>query len=256
MQVDRLRQKGDRRAQALTPARHQPESVPDWLALVGDAADGIPGSTASARRPPPPSLREFGHLEHIPARAADWKAEVVAPIASRRRSSREEQRSSTASSPCSSTDVPLRETLADLEWKACPGKLSSRGARAWACATFRTDRCGSRDARYSCGEGSSLFVGAAASSLGVGGLEPLASSTTSSSMMMPPRTKSRNSSRKCRSTPSSSTPSPAGRPVRCTTLASSRKVTARRVRHVDDDACPRGHLELGRHEHAAGRDVA
>ena len=48
-----------------------PASIPDYLALVGDAADGYPGLARLGRRSRPPRCsRKFGHLEAIPD---DWR---------------------------------------------------------------------------------------------------------------------------------------------------------------------------------------
>ena len=53
-----------------------PASIPDWLALVGDSADGFPGlpgwGAASASR----VLARYGHLEDIPADAGGWDVSV------------------------------------------------------------------------------------------------------------------------------------------------------------------------------------
>ena len=49
-----------------------PESVPDRLALVGDAADGFPGLPGWGERSAAAVLARYGHLETIPPRAGDW----------------------------------------------------------------------------------------------------------------------------------------------------------------------------------------
>jgi 5'-3' exonuclease len=49
-----------------------PASVPDRLALVGDAADGFPGLPGWGDRSASAVLARYGHLEGIPAEAADW----------------------------------------------------------------------------------------------------------------------------------------------------------------------------------------
>ncbi len=50
----------------------QPKSVPDWLALVGDAADGIPGIPGWGPRSATVVLRAFGHIENVPLDASQW----------------------------------------------------------------------------------------------------------------------------------------------------------------------------------------
>ena len=49
-----------------------PPSIPDWLALVGDSADGFPGLPGWGATSAATVLARYGHLEQIPARAADW----------------------------------------------------------------------------------------------------------------------------------------------------------------------------------------
>src|SRR5581483_4826932 len=54
----------------------RPESIPDYLALVGDTADGIPGIPGWGSRSAASVLAVYGHLEAIPADAATWTANV------------------------------------------------------------------------------------------------------------------------------------------------------------------------------------
>jgi 5'-3' exonuclease len=49
-----------------------PASIPDWLALVGDAADGFPGLPGWGAKAAATVLARFGHLEDIPASPAGW----------------------------------------------------------------------------------------------------------------------------------------------------------------------------------------
>ena len=49
-----------------------PESIPDYLALVGDAADGYPGLPGWGKVAASVVLGRFEHLEAIPERASDW----------------------------------------------------------------------------------------------------------------------------------------------------------------------------------------
>ena len=51
-----------------------PSSIPDWLALVGDAADGFPGIKGWGQRSAAAVLARYGHLESIPDTVADWDA--------------------------------------------------------------------------------------------------------------------------------------------------------------------------------------
>ena len=49
-----------------------PESIPDWLALVGDKADGFPGLPGWGARSAATVLARYRHLEDIPKQAARW----------------------------------------------------------------------------------------------------------------------------------------------------------------------------------------
>jgi 5'-3' exonuclease len=53
-----------------------PGSIPDWLALVGDSADGYPGLAGWGARSAAAVLARYGHLERIPPRAAEWDVPV------------------------------------------------------------------------------------------------------------------------------------------------------------------------------------
>jgi len=53
-----------------------PASIPDWLALVGDAADGYPGLPGWGPRSAATVLARYAHLEHVPALAAQWDVSV------------------------------------------------------------------------------------------------------------------------------------------------------------------------------------
>ncbi len=94
-----------------------PASIPDYLALVGDSADGLPGVPGWGAKSTGAVLGRYGDLEHIPLDASSWDVPVrgaarlagafrehVAPallyryLATLRR------------------DVPLTESAAELEW--------------------------------------------------------------------------------------------------------------------------------------------
>ncbi len=53
-----------------------PESIPDWLALVGDSADGFPGLPGWGAKSAATVLARYVHLEDIPALAKDWDVDV------------------------------------------------------------------------------------------------------------------------------------------------------------------------------------
>src|SRR5438045_2907459 len=55
----------------------RPESIPDYLALVGDAADGYPGLPGWGAKSTAAVLAKFEHLENVPADAATWRVNAA-----------------------------------------------------------------------------------------------------------------------------------------------------------------------------------
>jgi 5'-3' exonuclease len=53
-----------------------PASIPDYLALVGDAADGYPGLQGWGAKSSAAVLAKFGHIEAIPSDFRDWNVNV------------------------------------------------------------------------------------------------------------------------------------------------------------------------------------
>jgi 5'-3' exonuclease len=53
-----------------------PESIPDWLALVGDSADGFPGLPGWGAKSAAAVLARYVHIEQIPPAAGQWDVTV------------------------------------------------------------------------------------------------------------------------------------------------------------------------------------
>ncbi len=105
----------------------QPESIPDWLGLVGDSADGFPGVPGWGAKSASAVLSRYTHLESIPANPAAWKVPAVSPgravsLAEALQEHAEEaqlyRRLATLR-----TDVPLSEKLGDLQWRGANSGL-------------------------------------------------------------------------------------------------------------------------------------
>lgn len=95
-----------------------PASIPDYLALVGDAADGIPGIPRWGPKTAGMLLSRFGSIEAIPRDPNFWGVDVrgkdaLAESLNGRRDDAELYRTLAVLR----RDVPLEETLEDLEWK-------------------------------------------------------------------------------------------------------------------------------------------
>jgi len=95
-----------------------PESIPDFLALVGDSADGYPGIPGWGKVSAATVLTRYPHLEGIPERAAAWDVSLrSAPaLAASLRDHRDEAFLFRELATLV-TDVPLPETLDDLRWR-------------------------------------------------------------------------------------------------------------------------------------------
>ena len=98
-----------------------PPSIPDWLALVGDSADGIPGIPGFGEKTAAAVLARHGRVEAIPDDPREWDVEVrgrdrlAAALRERREDALLYRRLATLR-----TDAPLAEGLSDLEWHGAP----------------------------------------------------------------------------------------------------------------------------------------
>ncbi len=101
-----------------------PTSIPDWLALVGDAADGYPGIPAWGAKSASAVLSKYEHLEAIPDDYLDWglPAGRALRLAENLRTYKAEaslyRRLATLR-----RDVPLKQSINDLEWRGAQERL-------------------------------------------------------------------------------------------------------------------------------------
>jgi 5'-3' exonuclease len=98
-----------------------PASIPDFLALVGDSADGYPGIPGWGKLSAAAVLSRYPHLEDIPESVVRWDLRVrgAATLAASLRDHRKEALLFRELATLS-TDVPLTETLEDLRWRGSP----------------------------------------------------------------------------------------------------------------------------------------
>lgn len=94
-----------------------PESIPDYLALVGDAADGYPGLPGWGAKSSAAVLARYLHLESIPPDWRTWGVNAASPAALANTLARERDRAflfrDLATLRC---DIPLFESVDELEW--------------------------------------------------------------------------------------------------------------------------------------------
>jgi 5'-3' exonuclease len=96
-----------------------PSAIPDWLALVGDAADGYPGIPGWGAKTAAALLRRWGRLEDIPRDPARWDAPSVrgAPRLAAVLVERFEEALLYRRLATLRTDSPIHERLEDLRWR-------------------------------------------------------------------------------------------------------------------------------------------
>jgi 5'-3' exonuclease len=126
----------------------KPESIPDYLAVVGDSADGFPGVRGWGAKAAALALSQYSHLENIPKDWASWH-----PSIKRSRVLAEALFSAWDDALLFRTlatlrrDAPVMESVDDLRWKgprenfaACCRVMKSPALAARVASTFRKDR--------------------------------------------------------------------------------------------------------------------
>jgi 5'-3' exonuclease len=104
----------------------QPSSIPDWLALVGDSADGYPGLSGWGPKSASAVLSRYEHLEAIPDDPGRWGLGIARALrlSESLRVHQEEvllyRRLATLRQ-----DVPLQERIAELEWRGAHQRLKA-----------------------------------------------------------------------------------------------------------------------------------
>jgi 5'-3' exonuclease len=115
--LDRIRRRIIDEAAVVERFGVPPSSVPDWLALVGDSADGFPGVPRWGARSASALLARYGHLDAIPESEGAWDVPVrgAAALAASLRERWSDallfRRLATLRE-----DVPLKERVNDLRW--------------------------------------------------------------------------------------------------------------------------------------------
>ena len=118
VQVDRMRRKVIDEDGVREKNGVDPECIPDWLALVGDTADGIPGVPGFGAKTSATLLNRFRTVEAIPVSAYDWPSAVRgAKRLARNLSDHREAAALYKHLATLAFDVPITERLVDLEWR-------------------------------------------------------------------------------------------------------------------------------------------
>ncbi len=108
----------------------EPASIPDYLALVGDSADGFPGLPGWGAKSAAAVLAKFHHLESIPADWQEWGVNVASPKAlSSTLVANREQALLFRVLATLRTDVPVFDSIDQLEWKGPTADFAPLAAR-------------------------------------------------------------------------------------------------------------------------------
>ena len=95
-----------------------PASIPDYLALVGDASDGYPGLQGWGAKSTAAVLTKYRRLEDIPEDWREWRVNAANAASLARTLSRERERARLFRTLATlRTDVPLFESVNDLRWR-------------------------------------------------------------------------------------------------------------------------------------------
>jgi 5'-3' exonuclease len=100
-----------------------PKSIPDYLALVGDAADGYPGLPGWGPKSTAAVLAKFDHLESIPADWRDWHVDTAQASTLAATLQRDRERALLFRTLATlRTDIALFDEIEELRWKgSTPG---------------------------------------------------------------------------------------------------------------------------------------
>lgn len=104
----------------------RPASIPDWLALVGDAADGFPGVPGWGAKSAAAVLARYQHLEAIPEDSGQWGLGTSRGLRlSESLKGHQDEVLLYRRLATLRQDVPLKESLQDLEWRGAQDRLKS-----------------------------------------------------------------------------------------------------------------------------------
>ncbi len=113
-----------------------PASIPDYLALVGDAADGYPGLRGWGAKSSAAVLSKFAHLESIPTDWREWRVTVANASALADTLSCEQDRALLFRTLATlRTDIALFDDVDELRWNGPTPTFADLAARLDAAVT-------------------------------------------------------------------------------------------------------------------------
>ncbi len=116
-----------------------PTSIPDYLALVGDAADGYPGLPGWGAKSSAAVLSKFAHFESIPADWREWSVNVTNARALAQTLARERHRALLFRTLATlQTDIELFDDVDQLRWNGPTPAFAAFGERFDSAITAKT----------------------------------------------------------------------------------------------------------------------
>jgi 5'-3' exonuclease len=113
-----------------------PSSIPDYLALVGDSADGYPGLPGWGAKSSATVLARFGHIESIPADYREWGVKVTSASTLAAVLTRDRDRALLFRTLATlRTDIALFDNVDQLRWSGPAPAFAALGARLDAAQT-------------------------------------------------------------------------------------------------------------------------
>ena len=107
-----------------------PASIPDYLALVGDSADGYPGLKGWGAKSAAAVLAKFGHIEDIPDDWRTWGVNAASPATLAATLQRDRDRAFLFRDLATlRDDLPLFESVDELRWTGPRGDFAGLAAR-------------------------------------------------------------------------------------------------------------------------------
>jgi 5'-3' exonuclease len=116
-----------------------PESIPDYLALVGDASDGYPGLPGWGAKSTAAVLAKFKHLEAIPDDWREWRVNATsAPTLAKTFQDQRQNAFLFRTLATLRTDIPVFDAIEDLRWKGPTPLFAEMAARFDAATPLRS----------------------------------------------------------------------------------------------------------------------
>ena len=117
----------------------RPASIPDYLALVGDNADGYPGLPGWGAKSAAAVLSRYEHLEAIPSNWREWQVNAVGAGALSQTLARDwDQVRLFRTLATLRDDVPLFDEVDQLRWTGATAAFAPLAARFEAAVTERS----------------------------------------------------------------------------------------------------------------------